>query len=518
MIVYDHVKTICQIIKENIGFRKIVLLCENERKRAEIKRQFSEHGYDINFEICGDDKQVNYKSVFPEQYIEKIRDCAEKYYIVIWEAYSEVINQLLIDNGFIEIKDFIYRSPKAIRLKGNLENYKDDRGNVINKIPANLSIILAGYSSHIEFGQNITLGISSTLTIYSDAFISIEDGSRFVGAASILMENCTKAVIKKSKFGSEFILACLTGSNLECGRCNFGDKNVLSVNQYCTMQLGNEILTARECTIRSGDGHGIWNVLNGQKKNFHGEESITIGDHVWMCQGSKILSSSIIGSGCIIATDAVVKGTFPNNCLLGGIMAHILKTDIAWSPDPLAEDMINSCGNSYAIPTIKLDEIKDSALRLCHEITDIYEYFEQVAQLKNKLLIIAVKDIIGYCITEKLEKSMQKLGLKADFSDKGWHGYITVLADKKVIYEKVGVLNEPLNYEKKLNNLYIQIESMPLHSGNQANITINKYNYAVNSRGFNIVLFDKKSNQLADSVCFDTHVKELTCSRKILTC
>ena len=62
------------------------------------------------------------------------------------------------------------------------------------------------------------------------------------------------------------------------------------------------------------------------------------------------------------------------------------------------------------------------------------------------------------------------------------------------------------------------VVSNPDYAGNASEIWIGDYNFAVNERGLNIVLYDKESKQIVGSVCFDTHVTELTCIRKILTC
>ena len=39
-----------------------------------------------------------------------------------------------------------------------------------------------------------------------------------------------------------------------------------------------------------------------------------------------ILDGTVLGAGCVVAAGAVVKGEFPENCVIGGIPAKIIKS------------------------------------------------------------------------------------------------------------------------------------------------------------------------------------------------
>jgi len=55
-------------------------------------------------------------------------------------------------------------------------------------------------------------------------------------------------------------------------------------------------------------------------------ESITIGKGVWIGAAATILGNTVIGENCVIAAGAVVRGTFPAKCLIGGVPAKIIKS------------------------------------------------------------------------------------------------------------------------------------------------------------------------------------------------
>lgn len=85
------------------------------------------------------------------------------------------------------------------------------------------------------------------------------------------------------------------------------------------------------------------NVIMGQYVSFHSEnhnfnsleipiklqgvtsKGIVIGDDCWV--GSKVtfLDGAHVGHGCVVAAGAVVSGTFPDNSVIGGVPAKILK-------------------------------------------------------------------------------------------------------------------------------------------------------------------------------------------------
>lgn len=54
-------------------------------------------------------------------------------------------------------------------------------------------------------------------------------------------------------------------------------------------------------------------------------KGIKIGSNCWIGAKVTILDGTIIGNGCIVAAGAVVRGQFPDNCVIGGVPAKILK-------------------------------------------------------------------------------------------------------------------------------------------------------------------------------------------------
>lgn len=55
-------------------------------------------------------------------------------------------------------------------------------------------------------------------------------------------------------------------------------------------------------------------------------KGIKIGKGCWIGAKATILDGTVIGDGCIVAAGAVVSGVFPDNVIIGGVPAKIIKS------------------------------------------------------------------------------------------------------------------------------------------------------------------------------------------------
>lgn len=54
-------------------------------------------------------------------------------------------------------------------------------------------------------------------------------------------------------------------------------------------------------------------------------QGISVGKGCWIGAKVTLLDGAVIGDGCVVAAGAVVKGKFPNNVIIGGVPARVLK-------------------------------------------------------------------------------------------------------------------------------------------------------------------------------------------------
>jgi dGTP triphosphohydrolase len=138
---------------------------------------------------------------------------------------------------------------------------------------------------------------------------------------------------------------------------------------------------------------------------------------------------------------------------------------------------------------------------------------------KRYMIIIAVRDTTGACLTDEVAAGIKALGLSVDLSfEKGLnkqhhHTYIGVIDRGQVICDALSKQKESSYFTMARDGVSYEAVSKSFPEGNIAVIKVNGVDYATNRRGLNIVVFDPITKVVVDSVCFDTHVIAFTCSR-----
>lgn len=86
--------------------------------------------------------------------------------------------------------------------------------------------------------------------------------------------------------------------------------------------VGNNTRIGQNVCIMDFEAHGT-NPLERSKIGIIG--TVEIGENVWIGNNVTILKNTKIGKNSIVATGAVVNGIFPDNVIIGGIPAKIIK-------------------------------------------------------------------------------------------------------------------------------------------------------------------------------------------------
>jgi acetyltransferase-like isoleucine patch superfamily enzyme len=66
------------------------------------------------------------------------------------------------------------------------------------------------------------------------------------------------------------------------------------------------------------------------REDFEVSKPISIGSHVWIGTRAMILKGVTIGSGSVVASGAVVTKDVPENTLVAGVPAKVIRTDVHW--------------------------------------------------------------------------------------------------------------------------------------------------------------------------------------------
>lgn len=100
---------------------------------------------------------------------------------------------------------------------------------------------------------------------------------------------------------------------------------------YCKLkiEIGKNVLVGGNCKLMDND----WHSLESSKRVIQKEEDIKkapiiIGDNCFIGGNSIILKGTTIGNNCVIGAGSVVHGYFPDNSIIAGNPAKVIKKNI----------------------------------------------------------------------------------------------------------------------------------------------------------------------------------------------
>ena len=86
---------------------------------------------------------------------------------------------------------------------------------------------------------------------------------------------------------------------------------------------------AEGVVIRDSDSHPI--IINDCPISPDVSAPIVIEDHVWIGMRAIVLRGVTIGEGSIVAAGSVVSRNVPPHCLVSGVPAKVIATNVSWN-------------------------------------------------------------------------------------------------------------------------------------------------------------------------------------------
>lgn len=163
------------------------------------------------------------------------------------------------------------------------------------------------HARKINAGRNLIIGDNSSINALSVNGIEIGDN----------------VTIEKNS-----ILLC-TGVISDIGKgIKIGDGTGINANAFLGgqggIEIGKNVIVGPGVKIFS-ENHVFSNIDVPIKNQGVTRQGVTIKDNCWIGANATILDGVTIGSGCVIAAGAVVTKSIPENSLVGGIPAKIIK-------------------------------------------------------------------------------------------------------------------------------------------------------------------------------------------------
>ena len=162
--------------------------------------------------------------------------------------------------------------------------------------------------------------------------------------------------------------------------------------------------------------------------------------------------------------------------------------------------------------TATINNIKEQFPQQLSDINEPVTYLEKLKEhTADNIIVISVKDTPGLSLNDEISCLLQDNGLKTDLKNKHWKSFAAIVDNGNTDFEMLS--DDKITQSVTIGDTDILIKSANLKAGNIASITVNGKECAVNRRGFNIVVFNKITGNIIDSVSLDFHLRDFVLSR-----
>lgn len=198
-------------------------------------------------------------------------------------------------------------------------------------------------SGRLLFRINIikTIAFKSKMVIFKKVHVGLEKknnvsinkegrlylGSTFQGCGFfdsflVLKENSNLIINGSFTIYSGFRISVNKNATLEIGSgyINYG----ANIACFEHIKIGKNVVISENVTIRDSDNHFL------DQPNFNMTAPIEIGDNVWIGLNATILKGVKVGNGSVIGAGAVVTKDVPENCLVAGVPAKVIRNNVKW--------------------------------------------------------------------------------------------------------------------------------------------------------------------------------------------
>ena len=332
MLYYDSLKyeAVANIISNNIGERKLVLLQDNESIRKLLLEKYSIEKIEIinwnRDELCRGGTRF-YKLL-------NLASRADEYFICNMLPQYDIELKKEIENlGYKEFQDYVFAYHKRLVLPPGTRDYSDEYGN---------NIISTG-------NFQVTLA-----PLAGNCFVNIDDSTSVGNNSNIVMGECNGIIKigKKCKFDYNAHLELFLDAKIEIHeKSTFTGNFKARATGGSIISIGKDCMFSNDVEVYVGDGHSIFSIEARERTNecypHNTKNEILIGNHVWVGLRSIILGCRI-GNNSIIGAGAVIKGDIPESCVVVGNPGVIKRRGVTWSRDNYTRD-IGTCREDFEI-------------------------------------------------------------------------------------------------------------------------------------------------------------------------
>lgn len=203
------------------------------------------------------------------------------------------------------------------KLNWRKQTKRIERGQLIYPMPG--SVYDIADSAKIEIGMPLKFGAIPVKGMRMPSCLKMADGT------SLVIHNGPIDRYGDSDYSLKYgaYIEIVNNGKLTIGRgaCNVG----LTIMCAYSITIGNSVRIGRNVSIRDWNGPHV--IISDAYRN---HAPVVIEDNVWLCTGCTIMPGVRIGKGSVVASNSVVTKDVPENCLVAGVPAKVIKKDIKW--------------------------------------------------------------------------------------------------------------------------------------------------------------------------------------------
>lgn len=163
-------------------------------------------------------------------------------------------------------------------------------------------------ASKIHFGRNFNVGYQCYINAISKHGLICGDNVSMGFHTYVCLTGSLHDLADKIVIGNNVGLGSHGHYGCGVGGLEIGDDTI--IGNYVSFHPENHNFTDLDIPIRLQGVNG---------------KGIKVGKNCWIGAKATFLDGAEIGNGCVVAAGALVRGKFPDNCIIGGVPAKILK-------------------------------------------------------------------------------------------------------------------------------------------------------------------------------------------------
>lgn len=176
------------------------------------------------------------------------------------------------------------------------------------------SKVFIGSNTKIQNSQNIVFGKSVTIDKHC-----VIDG---YSSEKIILGDCVKigsfSTLSSTSHMSKYGKGLKIGNNSAVGQfTEFGAAGGI--------EIGNDVIMGSYISFHS-ENHNFTDISKLIREQGVTSKGIKLGNNIWVGAKVTFLDGCVVGNNSVVAAGAVVNGIFPDNVVIGGIPAKILKS------------------------------------------------------------------------------------------------------------------------------------------------------------------------------------------------